>query len=118
MVDPFYSSIAIKNNIDNSTQEQSILNNIQRVFNEILILLDEKFKNDYYITSFYRCERLNLIVNGEEDSKHLLGLAVDISWFTSKKLQQILDFLVEKNFTIKLYTNHIHIELDENINST
>ena len=62
-----------------------------------------------YITSGYRCNRLNNLVKGSCTSAHLFGFAVD---FTVKDMDAAVSFLKSYNFDqLIVYDTFIHLGL-------
>lgn len=115
-VNPFYSDIAKKHSINNTTDDVNVLKNIEKV--KIFLKQIDNKKYKYYVSSFYRCKQLNELLNDSiTDSKHLKGLAVDI---VIEIFNQRVDFIkwlnTLKNICYIEYTNHIHIEINEDIN--
>ena len=69
------SNIAARMGIDN-TPGELVLENLRRlagVLEQVRALLGHPI----YITSGYRCEELNRLVGGSQNSKHISGLAAD-----------------------------------------
>lgn len=98
----FRSEIAIKNNILNSPvwyREWNVYNNLEKLVDNLLDPIRERFATPVIITSGYRCERLNKLVNGVEDSQHREGKAADFYFadFTAKEMTQAF-FEIEDNF--------------------
>lgn len=74
-----YSYIAEQNNIDNTPTDETIIENLNYTLQR-LEEIREGYNKPIVISSGYRCEELNELVGGEEDSYHLKGLAVDLRW--------------------------------------
>lgn len=72
------SSTATQRGIDN-TPNQSIINNLEKLTNNILDPLREKYGKPIRVNSGYRCEALNKAVGGSRTSQHCSGLAADIT---------------------------------------
>lgn len=83
------SNTAKKHNIDNTPTDETIIDNLNYTLNR-LNEIREQYGKPIYINSGYRCDELNLLVGGVNDSKHRLGLAVDLRWDTD-----LIDFLIE-----------------------
>ena len=87
------SEIAIKNDVANMPflyGEYRAYKNLERLVDNLLDPIRERFATPVIITSGYRCERLNKLVNGVEDSQHREGKAADFYFagFTSKEMTQ------------------------------
>lgn len=65
--------------IDNTPREKEVIDNINFTLAK-LNEIREGYGKPIYITSGYRCNELNKIVGGVENSKHKKGLAVDLKW--------------------------------------
>lgn len=83
------SNTAKKHNIDNTPTDETIIDNLNYTLNR-LNEIREQYGKPIYINSGYRCDELNVLVGGVKDSKHRLGLAVDLRWDTD-----LIDFLIE-----------------------
>ena len=71
-----YSDTAIRQNINNMPDLKSLDNLLNLIF-FILQPLRNKF-GALVVTSGYRCPQVNKLVNGAENSNHLIGCAADI----------------------------------------
>ena len=109
------SSTAKKHNIDNTPTDETIIDNLNYTLNR-LNTIREQYCKPIYINSGYRCDELNVLVGGVKDSKHRLGLAVDLRWDTD-----LIDFLVENCSFDKLIrekagkSKWIHLQFCRNI---
>lgn len=109
------SSTAKKHNIDNTPTDETIIDNLNYTLNR-LNTIREQYGKPIYINSGYRCDELNVLVGGVKDSKHRLGLAVDLRWDTD-----LIDFLVENCSFDKLIrekagkSKWIHLQFCRNI---
>lgn len=74
-----YSKTAVKHNINNIPTDETIIDNINYTLQR-LNEIREGYGLPIYINSGYRCDELNKLVGGVKDSKHRLGLAVDLRW--------------------------------------
>lgn len=74
-----YSKTADKHNINNIPKDETIIDNINYTLQR-LNEIREGYGLPVYINSGYRCDELNKLVGGVKDSKHRLGLAVDLRW--------------------------------------
>lgn len=87
------SEIAIKNDIANMPflyGEYHAYMNLEKLVDNLLDPIRERFATPVIVTSGYRCERLNKLVNGVEDSQHREGKAADFYFagFTPKEMTQ------------------------------
>lgn len=87
------SEIAIKNDVANMPflyGEYHAYMNLERLVEKLLDPIRERFATPVIITSGYRCERLNELVKGVEDSQHREGKAADFYFagFTPKEMTQ------------------------------
>lgn len=87
------SEIAIKNDVANMPflyGEYIAYMNLEKLVDNLLDPIRERFATPVIITSGYRCERLNKLVNGVEDSQHREGKAADFYFagFTPKEMTQ------------------------------
>lgn len=87
------SEIAIKNDVANMPflyHEYHVYVNLERLVDNLLDPIRERFATPVIITSGYRCERLNELVKGVEDSQHREGKAADFYFagFTPKEMTQ------------------------------
>jgi len=109
------SNTAKKHNIDNTPTDETIIDNLNYTLNR-LNEIREQYGKPIYINSGYRCDELNVLVGGVKDSKHRLGLAVDLRWDTD-----LIDFLVENCSYDKLIrekagkSKWIHLQFCRNI---
>lgn len=109
------SSTAKKHNIDNTPTDETIIDNLNYTLNR-LNTIREQYGKPIYINSGYRCDALNVLVGGVKDSKHRLGLAVDLRWDTD-----LIDFLIENCSFDKLIrekvgkSKWIHLQFSRNI---
>lgn len=109
------SNTAKKHNIDNTPTDETIIDNLNYTLNR-LNTIREQYGKPIYINSGYRCDELNVLVGGVKDSKHRLGLAVDLRWDTD-----LIDFLIENCSFDKLIrekagkSKWIHLQFCRNI---
>jgi len=71
------SETAKRKGIDN-TPSGSILDNLKLTAEKLFQPIRDHFKKPIYVSSMYRCERLNSLVGGVSHSKHITGQAIDI----------------------------------------
>ena len=74
-----YSYKAEENGIDNTPTDKDIIDNLNYTLQRL-----EEIRSGYnkpiIISSGYRCEELNKLVGGVDNSLHKIGLAVDLKW--------------------------------------
>lgn len=110
-----YSYVAEQNNIDNTPTDETIIDNLNYTLQR-LNDIREGYGKPIVISSGYRCDELNEKVGGVKDSKHRLGLAVDLRWDTD-----LIDFLIENCSFDKLIrekagkSKWIHLQFCRNI---
>ena len=111
-----HSDTAKKHNIDNTPTDDTIIDNLNYTLNR-LNEIREKYGKPIYINSGYRCDELNALVGGVKDSKHRLGLAVDLRWDID-----LIDFLIKNCSFDKLIrekagkSKWIHLQFSRDIN--
>ena len=74
-----YSYKAEENGIDNTPTDNDIIDNLNYTLQR-LEEIREGYNKPIIITSGYRCEELNKLVGGVDNSLHKIGLAVDLKW--------------------------------------
>lgn len=114
------SDTARKNNIANIPQQAEILDNILFLIVEFLQPLRDKLNKPIIITSGYRCDKLNSLVGGVNNSAHKKGSAVDIH-VPNMTVKQLFDFIVNSDLKwTQLIEEHsknstwVHIEYNKN----
>lgn len=108
-----YSETAKKNNIDNKVKVDYIKNNIKELIYQVLQPLRDKIEKPIYITSGYRCLKLNELVGGVHTSQHVKGEAVDI------KIEDMTPYEIAKAVMelylpfdqMVLYNDFLHISI-------
>ena len=89
------SSTAKQNGIKNNPTPEQI-NNLQRLCTEILEPVRQKLNIPLYISSGYRCEKLNSLVGGSKTSQHIYGQACDLQIFNKTLTNKdLFDTIVE-----------------------
>ena len=80
-------------------------------FLEELKNIENECSFELFITSGYRCETENRKVNGNINSRHLDGLAVDIRIYNHNNIDEIKALAKKSNYFTRVYDegNHIHI---------
>jgi hypothetical protein len=73
----FFSETALRNNIDNTTQDPVILGNLQYLANQLEPIRD-LLGHPIHINSAYRCLAVNTLLGSKDTSYHCKGLAADI----------------------------------------
>ena len=72
------SQVALRNDIDNTVQDETIFNNLKSLCEEILEPIRNNFGKPFSPNSGYRCLELNRKLGSRDTSQHTLGQAVDI----------------------------------------
>lgn len=119
------SNVALKNDVLNLPPRHEAA----KVYCSLLVLVDnllepirEKFATPMVITSGYRCERLNKLVGGVDNSQHRKGEAVDFYFegFSKKEMAAAFFEIAEEfNFDQMIYykkKGFIHISYSRNNN--
>lgn len=83
------SSVAKKNNIDNTPDEESI-KNLTALVEELMDPVREELGMPIIVTSGFRSKALNTILLGSKTSAHLRGAAIDCYCKDNKMLLEIL----------------------------
>ena len=112
------SEIAIKNNINNMPDMKSLDNLLDLIF-YCLQPIRNIIKQPMIITSGYRCNKLNCLVNGSKNSQHLFGCAADFvveNYSVNKIIYMIKESNVEFDQLINEYDNWVHISFLKNKN--
>lgn len=116
------SDTAKEKGIDN-TPNGEILHNLDRLISDILDPIRERWGKPIYVTSGYRCSRLNKLVGGAPTSQHVLGKAADITTKSKEGNRQLFALILKMNPLFgQLINEHdyswIHISQDswKNIN--
>lgn len=79
-----YSATAKRLGIDNSPNKE-VVENLNKLVENVLDPLREKYGKPIMVSSGYRCEKLNKAVGGAAKSQHLTGKAADICVAGNKK---------------------------------
>ena len=77
-----YSQTAEKHNIDNRTKDKHIIDNLKRLYKDIIkpifnTLVDGQKGREFKVNSVYRCPKLNRKIGGAKKSQHMMGNAID-----------------------------------------
>ena len=92
-------SDAAKRSKINNTPNKQEENNLIALVNYILDPLREAYGKPIIVTSGFRCERLNKLVNGSKTSQHRTGQSVDIRTVedTVEENKKLFDLIQELN---------------------
>jgi hypothetical protein len=101
---------ANKAGIDN-TPPKSAVKALTKLVDEVLDPVREAWGEPIIVNSGYRCERLNTLVGGVEDSQHLKGEAADITTGDRMGNKELFGF-------IKLLASDNVIEFDQLIDES
>jgi len=93
-----------------------VVGNLLKLVQNVLQPLRTRFNDRIYVTSGYRCIRVNTDVGGVENSDHPKGMAADV---TCKDLEAIWILVLEMHLPFKQMIwykdkNIIHLSFDEN----
>lgn len=112
------SDTAIKNNINNLPDLKS-LDNLLNLIVFCLQPLRDKIQRPIIISSGYRCNKLNLLIGGANNSQHLLGCAADFK-IQGMTIPAAIDFIknsgIEFDQLINEYDKWIHISYSKGKN--
>lgn len=90
-----HSDLALKNDILNLPprhEAAKIYFKLETLVDDLLDPIREKFAVPMIITSGYRCERLNKLVGGVDDSQHMRGEAVDFCFAGFSRRDMVIAF--------------------------
>lgn len=112
----FYSYVADDNNINNCPPTYKklteVLINLQKLAETLEIVRAANGNKPLYITSGYRCSKVNKLVNGAFYSTHMDGLAADITCPDLHHLAESIEWLELPVYWYADYKkNYIHINL-------
>lgn len=97
-----HSNVALQNDVDNLPPRQErakIYFNLVVLVDNLLDPIRERFAVPMIITSGYRCERVNKLVGGVDNSQHMTGEAVDFCFAGfSKKTMAAAFFEIAEEF--------------------
>lgn len=88
------SSTAERLKIDN-TPSAAVVKNLTALVDKVLDPLRELYGKPIYISSGYRCPRLNKAVGGVANSQHLTGQAVDINQGSFEENRRVFTYIEE-----------------------
>ena len=113
-------SDAAKRSKINNTPNKQEENNLIALVENILDPLREAYGKPIIVTSGFRCERLNKLVNGSKTSQHRTGQAVDIRTIsdTPEENKKLYDLIIELNLPFdQLIDEHnfdwVHVSFSE-----
>lgn len=104
-----HSSLALQNDIVNMPplhEAEKIYYNLIVLVEDVLDPIRERFAVPMIITSGYRCEKVNKLVGGVDNSQHMKGEAVDFYFASFRKRKMEAAFLKiaeEFNFDQLIY---------------
>lgn len=115
----FLSETAERLGISNFPDDKDILINLVNLINYILIPARKRVNMPIFISSGYRCPRLNEAVGGASHSYHMFGRACDIYCANLQALYDAISAVNDANLKAHLpvlkefirYKNFIHIAL-------
>jgi len=84
------SDTAIKKKIWNGANREQE-DNLTALVTSVLDPLRERFGKTIYVSSGFRCEKVNRSVNGETSSQHMRGEAADIYAMSGKQVDKALN---------------------------
>lgn len=90
-----HSNVALQNDIVNEPPRHEgvkVYFNLMALVGSLLDPIREKFATPMIITSGYRCEKLNRLIGGKNNSQHMKGEAVDFCFASFSKKEMIEAF--------------------------
>ena len=90
-----HSNVALSNDIVNDPprgEEAKIYLNLKILVDNLLEPIRERFAVPMIITSGYRCERVNKLVGGVDNSQHMKGKAVDFCFASFSRKDMVAAF--------------------------
>lgn len=90
-----HSNVALQNDVVNLPprhEEAKVYLNLMALVNSLLDPIRDKFATPMIITSGYRCEKVNKLVGGVDNSQHMKGEAVDFCFAGFSKKEMIEAF--------------------------
>jgi zinc D-Ala-D-Ala carboxypeptidase len=73
-----YSETAVRRGINNKPNDQIVIGNLIRLYDNILSPLAKKIDKPIFLSSGYRSPQLNKAIGGSPTSQHMQGQAADI----------------------------------------
>lgn len=112
------SQTAELHHIDNNPTEK-VIGNLKKVM-YILDIVRTYVGKPILINSGYRCEKLNEMVGGVQESMHTKGLAADFRTGKKEDINIMFEFLKENQKKFKIielinYTTFIHMGVSETL---
>ena len=112
------SQTAELHHIDNNPTEK-VIGNLKKVM-YILDIVRTYVGKPILINSGYRCEKLNEMVGGVQESMHTKGLAADFRTGKKEDINMMFEFLKENQKKFKIielinYTTFIHMGVSETL---
>lgn len=120
-----HSNLALQNDVLNLPPRQEagqVYYNLTVLVDNLLDPIRERFAVPVIVTSGYRCERLNKLVGGVDNSQHMKGEAVDFCFagFSKKEMTAAFFEIAEEfNFDQLIYYKKkgiIHISYNRDNN--
>lgn len=92
-----HSDVALQNDIVNlppHNEAGEVYYNLTVLVDKLLDPIHERFAVPMIITSGYRCEKVNKLVGGVDNSQHMKGQAVDF-WFPGFRQREMIEAFFE-----------------------
>lgn len=109
------SQAALDNGFENIPPCPEVYNRLRRLVINLLDPIRERFAVPMIVTSGYRCERLNKLVGGVDNSQHIKGEAVDFYFqgFSKREMTAAFFEIAEKfdfdQLILYRYNGFIHV---------
>lgn len=81
----------------NNTPNSVIIRHLNLLVHFILDPLREKYGKPIIVSSGYRCEELNKLLNGSKTSQHKKGLAADITAGSISENKKLFNLIIKLN---------------------
>lgn len=96
MKEMIYSATAEKNNIDNTPKDEKIFENLFNLM-ATLDVIRELNGGPVYVSSGYRCQKVNELVGGVKTSQHMKGQAADIKVGSKEENKILMQKIIDNN---------------------
>ena len=113
-----YSNTGTKYGINNKIEDQTVIDNLTILVNNVLQPLRDYLNKPVKISSGYRCSQINKLCGGVPNSQHMIGQASDITingMSPYKIAKTILEMGIKFDQLI-LYPTFVHISYNEQRN--
>lgn len=95
--DFFKSSTATQYGIDNTTEDETILNNLKAMCKVVIDPAIDEYGGSVSVNSAYRNQRVNELVGGVKTSQHVKGEAMDITTSSRDGNRKLFEIIRRQN---------------------